>query len=117
MKHRRAKPRIPFTGLLLLLLGVGVSTSGYGLPNDEEWMHALQHAIGQTEKYDIEKLNRIDRLQGQLAGSPKEALYDLYLAIYEEYASFKCDPAHAYAKNWKGLPCNRPIPAGRPTPG
>jgi tetratricopeptide (TPR) repeat protein len=72
MKHRRAKPRIPFTGLLLLLLGVGVSTSGYGLPNDEEWMHALQQAIGQTEKYDIEKLNRIDRLQGQLAGSPKK---------------------------------------------
>jgi two-component sensor histidine kinase len=82
----------------VLLLALGMRTPGYGQSTAEEWVEALQQTIGETEKYEIEKHDRIDRLRGQLARGAKADLYDLYLAIYEEYASFKCDSAYAYAK-------------------
>jgi two-component sensor histidine kinase len=102
MKHRQENPGALFPGLLLLL-DLGISTQTYGQDTGEEWLKALRQAIGQTEKYDHEKLNRIDRLQGQLVGSMEGKQYDLYLAIYEEYASFKCDSAYAYAKKLEDL--------------
>ncbi|HEX8528509.1 MAG TPA: DUF6377 domain-containing protein [Cytophagales bacterium] len=82
---------------LVLLLVLGRRTPGYGQAT-AGWMQALQQTIEQTEKYDIEKHDRIDRLRGQLARGPKAGSYDLCLAIYEEYASFRYDSAYAYAK-------------------
>ncbi len=98
-------PARMYTGLtaLLLLLVLGRSTPGHGQSTAEDWIQTLQQTIGQSEKYEIERLNRIDRLRGQLARSAKAGWYDLYLAIYEEYASFKCDSAYAYAKKLEAV--------------
>ena len=83
---------VPFC-LLLLVAGVPALAQ----VETEEWLRRLRQTIEATGKYDAEKRARIDRLHRQSAGRRAGDPYEGYLALFEEYASFKCDSAFAYA--------------------
>jgi two-component sensor histidine kinase len=84
---------LPFC-LLLLVAGV----PGLAQENTDDWLRLLRQTIEQSDTYDAEKLARIERIHRQSAPGRKDDLFDRYLHLYEEYASFNCDSAFAYAE-------------------
>jgi two-component sensor histidine kinase len=63
----------------------------------EQWLKSLTETIEESEKYDVAKMERIAYLHEQHAQNPESDSYELYLKLYNEYASFKSDSAYAYA--------------------
>jgi tetratricopeptide (TPR) repeat protein len=76
---------------------IAVSMQAYSQEVKEDWLQELTHTIAQSEKYDIEKLTKIEELQKQFTLNSNGDAYGLCLKLFDEYASFKCDSAYSYA--------------------
>ncbi len=80
--------------LLLIVAGI----PGFAQETAEDWLQLLRQTIEQSSKYDTEKLARIEGLHRLSAPSQEVDSFPRYLKLYEEYASFNCDSAFAYAE-------------------
>lgn len=94
---QKAPFSIVIQAILYGLLWIACCTNGYSQAGDQ-WLETLNQAIEQSQKYDEEKLIRIEGLYQSFLQKQKINLFDSYLQLYNEYVFFNCDSAYAYAK-------------------
>ena len=73
---------------------------GFGQKSSNEWLTSLENAIELSNKYDNEKLRRIDELHQNIHHNihhNKVGSYNLHLKLFEEYSIFNFDSAHSFA--------------------
>jgi hypothetical protein len=85
------------------LLTIACCFRGYGQETTHEWLQLLNHTIGQSEKYYIRKLTQIDQIHQSQTSDRQGDLFSFYLRLYDEYASFNCDSAYAYAQKLQDI--------------
>jgi two-component sensor histidine kinase len=76
---------------------MAVGMQAYGQESKEDWLQELTLTIAQSEKYDIEKLTKIEDIHKQFTLNADGDPYELCLKLFDEYANFKCDSAYNYA--------------------
>lgn len=84
-------------GLLLLF----ISSSAISQTNTGDLLNELNRTIESTPKYDEEKGRNIEILKKSFIerkNDDPQALFSIYLQLYEEYKVFKYDSAFSYAR-------------------
>ncbi|MEZ5199183.1 MAG: DUF6377 domain-containing protein [Bacteroidales bacterium] len=84
---------------ICLLSGVTVCGQNIEGNRNNDILKELDNVVAQREIYVDKKLGKINELKKYqpTPGKPKES-YDYYLALYEQYQTFKFDSAFYYAK-------------------
>jgi two-component sensor histidine kinase len=72
-------------------------TEIYSQTGKKEWLENLNLKIQQTAIFDAAKKNRIKVIHAEGHQTEKQATYDHYLKLYNEYCSFNFDSAYLYA--------------------
>ncbi|MDO1449696.1 DUF6377 domain-containing protein [Rhodocytophaga aerolata] len=80
------------------LLWIACCTKGYSQAGNDQWIETLNQTIEQSQKYDEEKLIKIEGLYQSFPQNQQANLFENYLQLYNEYVFFNCDSAYAYAK-------------------
>ena len=75
----------------------GQGNSGEHPAKSSEQLSLLKHLIGESERFDREKLARIEKLYENFPKTNSDHLFESYSRLYQEYALFRSDSAFEYA--------------------
>lgn len=76
----------------------GQGNSGVHPVKSAERLSLLKQLVSESEKFDLEKLTRIEKLYENFSKTNGDNLFESYLRLYQEYALFRSDSAFEYAR-------------------
>lgn len=89
--------RATFKASILFILLVSFCISAFAQKNSLEWLQSLENKINQSERYDNEKLTRIDQIYQEGLSQDRNDLFPLYLRLFDEYSILNFDSAYKCA--------------------
>jgi two-component sensor histidine kinase len=95
----------------LILLLLSLFTAIYSQTGTGKWLETLNEKIQQSATFDAAKKNKIKVIQAEGYQNGKQASYNHYLKLYNEYCTFNFDSAYLYAGKLLGKAADLNDPA------